>query len=380
MKHILLFFLSLLILGSCGQEKATKIPLKKNLIALVQEGNSFYYINTAGEKLFDQSFSVGTHFSEGLACVRQNGIWHFIDTAGNKVIENIPLKYPSYFSNGKAMVNRSNQALGIDDLRYMDKQGNLSETNYGYATPYEFGVAGASCMKDGVIYAGFIDSEENYVLRYNSDSLQLAMEAGFTRPGAHTYTEGLVPIYDKHKIEQNRVGFYGHSGDYEIEPQFFKTGIFLEGLCPVSILDENRELKWGYINTSGDVVIDLQYEDALHFRDGVAAVKKGTREWLVIDKTGKIVFEHYYGLVFSEGRAVTGKLGHDKLGYKDKSGTTVIDLKFDYAGTFHNGLAEVEVNGKVGFINLDGEYVIRPKYDAVGMFVDPFETNHLTTR
>ena len=60
--------------------------------------------------------------------------------------------------------------------------------------------------------------------------------------------------------------------------------IFSEGL--VGVKDEHN--KWGYIDTTGKLVIPCQWENASDFRNGIASVwKRG--KCFHIDKTGKIV-------------------------------------------------------------------------------------------
>jgi hypothetical protein len=46
-----------------------------------------------------------------------------------------------------------------------------------------------------------------------------------------------------------------------------------------------------------------------------------------------------------------------KWGYIDTHGTMVIEPSFDNAGEFGDGLAEVEVAGKRGYINVSGAFV-----------------------
>ncbi len=56
-------------------------------------------------------------------------------------------------------------------------------------------------------------------------------------------------------------------------------------------------------------------------------------------------------------------------GYVDDSGTFVIKPKFSYAYRFDDdGLAKVEVDGKIGVIGQDGEYIIRPEYLSIDEF------------
>lgn len=58
-----------------------------------------------------------------------------------------------------------------------------------------------------------------------------------------------------------------------------------------------------------------------------------------------------------------------KWGYVDKEGNYVINPQFDAAYTFSdNGLAVVEVNNKYGYIDKKGNYVINPQFDDANYF------------
>src|SRR6266704_2133700 len=60
---------------------------------------------------------------------------------------------------------------------------------------------------------------------------------------------------------------------------------------------------------------------------------------------------------FSEGLAhVRRDDRKGKWGFIDKTGKTVIALKFDWAGNFSEGLAPVQLGKKWGFINKTGEF------------------------
>jgi len=45
------------------------------------------------------------------------------------------------------------------------------------------------------------------------------------------------------------------------------------------------------------------------------------------------------------------------LGYVDKSGTEVIEAKFDQAGPFEDGIARVHYKGKHGYIDSSGKFI-----------------------
>ena len=68
-----------------------------------------------------------------------------------------------------------------------------------------------------------------------------------------------------------------------------------------------------------------------------------------------------------------------KWGYVDSKGEFVIDPQFDDAADFSEGLARVKIGGtsrysdggKWGYINPKGEFVINPQFDEVGNFRVP---------
>jgi len=60
-----------------------------------------------------------------------------------------------------------------------------------------------------------------------------------------------------------------------------------ETLYPLPVLKDG---KWGYIDTTGKVVIQPQFVKARFFREGLAAVMVGIK-WGYIDTTGKIVIQ-----------------------------------------------------------------------------------------
>ena len=56
------------------------------------------------------------------------------------------------------------------------------------------------------------------------------------------------------------------------------------------------------------------------------------------------------------------------------TGEVFAEPKYDYIGSFQEGLAEVRIGdfytGKYGFINKKGKVVVKPKYDEIGSFYE----------
>ena len=95
--------------------------------------------------------------------------------------------------------------------------------------------------------------------------------------------------------------------------------------------------KYGFIDKSGKVVIEPQFDYVEPFSEGFARVKKDGKYYF-LDKNGKVVIEPQFDARdFSEGLAGVKKDG--KWGFIDKNGKVVIEPQFDNAGNFSEGLA-----------------------------------------
>ncbi len=67
---------------------------------------------------------------------------------------------------------------------------------------------------------------------------------------------------------------------------------------------------------------------------------------------------------FKNGRAKVIKNG--KMGYIDMQGEEIIKPEFDQVYPFEKGMARVENLGKLGLINEAGEILLDPIYDYIG--------------
>ena len=69
-------------------------------------------------------------------------------------------------------------------------------------------------------------------------------------------------------VVDHRFGFVDKSGKIAINPQFDAAGRFSEGLAEVSVGKQS-----GYVDKLGKLVINPQFDVAATFTDGLAAVK-----------------------------------------------------------------------------------------------------------
>jgi hypothetical protein len=198
---------------------------------------------------------------------------------------------------------------------FEDEDGHIMiEPRFDKVSYFEGGVAG---IKMGEKH-GAINAKGEYVL-----------------PPVYDYVfnvqEGLICFEEKEKY-----GFASPDGTIKISAQYDYAGGFCEGMCAVT----NEEGYTYYINKENQKAIDMLYEDAGDFSDGLA-----------------------YATPYDMPD------GKNKTGFIDKTGAFVIKPQFDCTGDFREGLAPVEINGKYGFINKQGKLICDLMYaDAEEFF------------
>lgn len=247
---------------------------------------------------------------------------------------------------------------------------------------------------------GYVDNKGQYVINSQFDD-------------AFNFSEGLALF----KSTDGKFGFIGEDGKYVVNPIYKDASSFSEGLACVvmengkpQFIDKNNKIlfivdkaeycfgfkeglarikvkgKWGFVDKTGKVVVNPIYEDALDFRDGLAAVSKKDEKkdevlWGYIDKNGavKINFQFVKDKEkmfcepgsFYEGLAFTSSDGK-QWGCIDKEGKYQINPQFegDFGNPyeFKNGVSVVSQGGSYGFIDKKGKYIVNPQFKDARRF------------
>ena len=247
----------------------------------------------------------GWKFSEGLARVRVNGSYGFINEKGELVIA------PRYvdagdFSGGLARVKQG------EKYGFINPRGDLIiRPAYDKARDFSDGLAAVA--QDGRY--SFIDTAG-----------KMLTDRRFEAAG--DFSEGFAAV-----LVNGRYGFIDKSGTVVIEPRFEYARPFSEGRSAVKL-----DGKYGFIDKKGSAVIAPQFIDANDFSEGLARVK-----------------------VSSQGTQTDG--------YIDADGRFVIQPQFSNAGNFSQGLAWVRDQGfKYGYIDKRGEFAIKPAFEVANDF------------
>ncbi len=257
-------------------------------LAKVEVSGKWGYIDTKGNTVIAPKYGRAEDFHEGLAAVRDGGWlsakWAFIDKNGKIVAGSLGKEEGAAYREGATAPRREFSEVGdfsegmarvkIDGKwGYIDNSGNL-KVNPRFENAGNFMDGLANVEVDG--RWGYIDKSGNFTIKpqfhsaepFSSDGLALVRVGG---------------------MFGGKYGFIDKTGKHVITPRFTNAGPFSDGLARVEI-----DGKWGYIDKGGNFAIAPQYSDAWNFVNGVARVKTGGTfggKWHYIDKSGKPLME-----------------------------------------------------------------------------------------
>jgi len=174
--------------------------------------------------------------------------------------------------------------------------------------------------------------------------------------------------------DEPKFGFITEDGKYAVNAQYKEATVFSDGLAWV--VSENAAP--AAIDKKGELKFTLQdAQEVRLFKDGLAAFsmvnEEGDEKWGFVDKTGKVVINPQFESVsnFSDGKCGV-RNDEGKWGFIDKEGKIVINHQFDRAGDFQNGKCVVESGNKAGVIDKDGKYIINPQFSSMQIDGDLF--------
>jgi len=322
----------------------------------VQQGGKYGFIDRTGKIVIDLTYSSAYDFTDGLAAVMvggepntwgivEGGKWGYIDTMGKMVI---PASFDSTdgFSDGLAAV------AVRDSWGFIDPTGRMK-----IRPQFRFqGMLQHPRFVDGrapVAHDGRLDIiDENGTVLHSLDSLD-----------AWEFSEGMAAARSARANAPRLWGYVDTSGALVIPCQFNAASRFMAGVAPV--WDTSNDLGLTrYIDHSGRQVFRDTFFGAGEFSEGLASVGKGSKRGF-IDRKGKLVIPaKFFNLLnFSESLAAVRTQEGMKApwGFIDRTGKLVIPCQFELARSFSGGLAKVWLGEDEGYIDRAGKFVWRAK-------------------
>jgi len=160
----------------------------------------------------------------------------------------------------------------------------------------------------------------------------------------------------------NQWGYVDTSGEWLIEPTYTQAREFSEGLAAAMSYD-----KWGFIDSKGEWIIPPQFDNAVTFNEGVAAVIFNNR-WGFINHDGEFDIEPIFikASSFSEGLALVSN--GEEYFYITHEGNQVGSENFLHALPFAEGMAPIMIDGEKGYIDNSGNLTIKHQFEVAAPF------------
>ena len=248
-----------------------------------------------------------------------------------------------YFSGGAMMAWRTKQGdyttspfIIYPDGKYRD----FPVVKDKMGQPVEITAASSFCEGYALVQKGSLwSSTQSFIDKNGKEVFPLLTSKQTGTMGDLT----VYPVRENRRVYYNaelqKYGYADEKGAVVIKPQFDKALDFSEGLAAV-MTKENDVEKWGFIDLTGKLVIPATYKlQPGRFSEGLAAVRIGDSEsnyeMSYIDKTGKRLMENKPWDLneFHNGYAWVGT-GCEKLFVIDREFNEVRDVTADF---YHDG-------------------------------------------
>lgn len=260
---------------------------------------------------------IGKDFGNGLRRVKKGNYYGFINATGKEVI---PVKYIylDEFTNGRTRV-----VAGYKDAK--------SEERYG-----------------------MIDKTGKTVIPFKYDFI------------GYDYGNGLrkvrLPGGDSWRRLQ---GFINQDGKEVIPLKYYILDDFSDGKTVIYAESEEDEGSGYLIDKTGKRVLPYKVVDHLNGKGLIRIKDHIGRIGLVDAQSGNLLIPPtYQSLSYPTDGMIPVATDYEKYGFLDsKSLKMLITPQYERVGWFSEGLASVQKNGKVGFINKQGEIIIPFLYD-----------------
>jgi hypothetical protein len=319
---------------------------------LVHVDNKYGFMDANCRMVIPAQYAEALDFTDGLSAVKIGSKWGYIDQTGGVVI---PALFAGafHFSDGLASVRLDERS---PLWGFIDRTGKVAiQPQFGMPLWFSEGLVADYAEKDGILNVplGYAGKDGRYAIQLNEPGMEIEFLVGFS--------EGLarVSMRAKHpdgSIGPSTWGYIDHSGKWVIPRGFTAAGDFHEGLAAVA----GKDGTWGYIDKIGKFVVPPRFESAREFSEGLAAVKQAGR-WGWIDKFGEVTIKPTFDAkevgVFHNGMAMV--VHNRKVGYINTQGDIVVPENLNAGSEFTGGIAAIQDSSGYGVIDNAGKVVCR---------------------
>ncbi|MFD1080358.1 WG repeat-containing protein [Micromonospora andamanensis] len=219
------------------------------------------------------------------------------------------------------------------------------------------------------------DAELLARVRTGLDAVAAKAEEGGFGPYPRSWDEVLERDRTPVPARDGGQGLWGYAdadGDMVVPARYAEAQPFRDGLAWVRGPQTDR---WSLINLAGETVLGPTYLAARPFSDGLAWVVRDESGWHAVDTTGEVAVPPGFADVrpFHKGVAVVRREG---WGAVDRTGRIVVPTRYHgfhttladghYVDGFtEEGLAVVDLAGRKGVVDRNGQVIVAPAHPAL---------------
>ena len=196
------------------------------------------------------------------------------------------------------------------------------------------------------------------------------------------FTEGLAAV-----VDDSGFSVIDIRGQVITPKSYSYIGMYQSRRAVFNNMNEQGSYLYGYLNRQGREAIAMQYMSANDFKDGQALVQIKDNQFALIGLNGEILYTYNYASVNNPGDGLLSFQPdtNSKYGYIDINGNIVIQPKYSVALPFNKERAvintSVDISNKYGLIDKQGNFIIEPIYNdlnpigedrvALGIAINP---------
>ncbi|MBQ3145237.1 MAG: WG repeat-containing protein [Clostridia bacterium] len=263
----------------------------KNEYIIVNENNQYGLIRTSGEILIEPKYEGVKYLnSSTMFAVKEKGVWKLLNTENASFVIEGGYEDIKEAKNDSIVIVKDGKYGVINTNKKEKIAPQYEELKYAFSIYY-------IAKKDDKY--GIINLENQEIIPFEYISMVYVEEAGFIQADK-TETETVIfdnnlgqkisGIISEINIEKGYIKVYVNN-EYKYYNFKFEEKNVTDLLAEKTLFLSKKDGKYGYVNKSGEVVIDYNYEDATEQNScGFSAVKKDG-VWGSINKVGAIAKE-----------------------------------------------------------------------------------------
>lgn len=275
---------------------------------LYEDELRWLYLNTKGEVVLVPEADECTEFHEDRAIVIDlkagERYYGFIDREGNQITE-IVYTDITHFSEGMAFVRNK------EERGYINKEGKLV-VSMEETVGYDFSEKKAAISKKF--------GERVYRVAYMNTDGSMLTDFEYEEP--REFTEGMCVVNQNAKF-----GYINAFGQLIIPYQYDIAKKFQEGLAFVGRYDARFSPKWGVINMRDELVQAMVYSDQRDYSESLAAVRKDGL-WAFVNTSGAVEIPYNFKKAesFVNSLAFVVEKESSNIGFINKEAKMIISI------------------------------------------------------